>query len=172
MKVDNCYQLGEVTKTHGLKGEVVIHLDTDNPEKYNELESMFLLMAGKLVPFFIESSVVQGTSSRVKIEDIDDVETANRLVGMPVYLPLTLLDETSGYYYHELIGYQVVLDSKPIGTVTEIYDQEINPLFAFMSDGHEVLVPFQDQFVRSVDKSARQIVINLPDGYLDIYLNP
>lgn len=172
MKVDNCYQLGEVTKTHGLKGEVIIHLDTDDPEKYNELESMFLLMAGKLVPFFIESSHVQGTSTRVKIEDIEDVESANRLIGLPVYLPLTLLEEIDGYYYHELIGFDVMLDGKAIGKVTEIYDQEINPLFAFDCDGQEVLVPFQDQFVQAVNKESRQILINLPDGYLDIYLNP
>ena len=110
MKVDNCYQLGEVTKTHGLKGEMIIHLDTDDPDKYNELESMFLLMAGKLVPFFIESSYVQGTSTRVKIEDIDDVESATRLIGLPVYLPLTLLEPTDGYYYHELIGFDVIHD--------------------------------------------------------------
>jgi len=172
MKVDNCYQLGEVTKTHGLKGEVIIHLDTDDPDKYNELESMFLLMAGKLVPFFIESSHVQGTSTRVKIEDIDDVESATRLIGMPVYLPLSLLEATEGYYYHELIGFDVLFDGKAIGKLTEIYDQEMNPLFAFDCSGHEVLVPFQDQFVQSVDKAARQIVISLPDGYLDIYLNP
>jgi len=172
MKVDNCYQLGEVTKTHGLKGEVIIHLDTDDPDKYNELESMFLLMAGKLVPFFIESSQVQGTSTRVKIEDVDDLEAATRLIGMQVYLPLTWLDETDGYYYHELIGFDVLLDKRTIGQLTEIYDQEINPLFAFNCDGQEVLVPFQDHFVLAVDKKARQIVINLPEGYLDIYLNP
>jgi 16S rRNA processing protein RimM len=170
MKVDNCYQLGDVLKTHGLKGEVIIFLDSDFPDKYNELESMFLLQAGKLVPFFIESCQVQGNTARLKIEDIEDQDTAKTIVGLPVYLPLSLLDESEGYYYHELIGYDVTCDSKILGKVTEIYDQERNPLFAFEHEGFEVLVPFQDQFMKSVDKATKIIVLDLPDGYLDIYM--
>jgi 16S rRNA processing protein RimM len=170
MKVDSCYQLGEVLKTHGLKGEVIIFLDADFPDKYNELESMFLLQAGKLVPFFIESCQVQGTTARIKIEDIDDQDTARGLVGLPIYLPLSLLDDTDGFYYHELIGYSVTCDGKNLGQVTEIYDQERNPLFAFDHQGFEVLVPFQDQFIGSVDKSTKAIDVILPEGYLDIYM--
>jgi 16S rRNA processing protein RimM len=170
MKVDNCYQLGEVLKTHGLKGEVIIFLDSDNPDRYRELESMFLLQAGKLVPFFIESCQVQGNTARLKIEEIEDQDTAKTLVGLPVFLPLTLLDDTEGYYYHELIGYEVSCDGKTLGMVTEIYDQERNPLFAFNHQGHEVLVPFQDQFLISVNKSGKSIELNLPEGYLEIYM--
>lgn len=170
MKVDNCYQLGEVLKTHGLKGEVIVFLDSDFPDKYNELESMFLLQAGKLVPFFLESIQVQGTTARIKIEDIEDQDSAKTLVGLPVYLPLTLLDDSEGYYYHELIGYDVECDGKSLGKVTEIYDQERNPLFAFDHEGHEVLVPFQDQFLLDVDKAKKSIKLDLPEGYLAIYM--
>jgi 16S rRNA processing protein RimM len=170
MKVDNCYQLGEVLKTHGLKGEVIIFLDSDFPDKYNELESMFLLQAGKLVPFFIESCQVQGTTARLKIEDIEDQDAAKSLVGLPVYLPLTLLDDPDGYYYHELIGYDVMCEGSSLGKVTEIYDQERNPLFAFDHQGYEVLVPFQDQFLLEVNKEEKTIKLDLPDGYLEIYM--
>ena len=89
---------------------------------------------------------------------------------LPIFLPLTLLDETDGYYYHELIGYNVSCEGNVLGQVSEIYDQERNPLFAFLHEGHEVLVPFQDQFMKSVDKQSKTIDIILPDGYLDIYM--
>ena len=55
MREEDCYQLGEVIKTHGLKGEVSVLLDVDFPEEYSELESVFLQMEGNLVPFFIDS---------------------------------------------------------------------------------------------------------------------
>lgn len=173
MKVEQCYQLGEVLKTHGLKGEVIISLDTDSPDKYSELESMFLLRAGKLVPFFVEGISVQGETARVKIEEIDDVDTASGILGLPIYLPLTLLEDSGeGYYYHELIGFEVLIDKQVLGKVTEIYDQERNPMFAFIHQDFEVLVPFQDTFVKQVDKEARQVHIKLPEGYLEIYTQP
>ena len=55
MGFDDCYQLGNVVKTHGLRGELVIFLDVDHPELYQEMESVLVDMNGKLVPFFIET---------------------------------------------------------------------------------------------------------------------
>ncbi len=172
MNVDNCYQLGEILKTHGLKGEMIVHLDVDNPADYKNLESVFVRQSGKLVPFFVSSCRLQGDKSRIKLEDIDDQDGAKELVGSEIYLPLTELPDLGmdAYYFHEIIGYSIIMDRKELGQLTEIYDQEPNPMFAFMHGEIEVLVPFIDQFINKVDKAAKQIHINLPDGYLDVYL--
>ena len=173
MKIDDCFQLGAIIKTHGFKGEVVLQLDVDNPHEYENLESVFLDQSGKLVPFFISKSLFQGEKIRILFEDVDDEISAKKLVGAKAFLPADLLPELGDedYYFHEVVGYKVVNEGKELGEIFEIYDHPSNPLFGFKLNSQEVLVPFQDEFVRSVDKSSREIHVNLPDGYLDIYLN-
>ena len=54
MRIDDCYQLGYVIKTHGLQGELSIMLDVDVPQAYQNLESVFVATVGSdtLIPFF------------------------------------------------------------------------------------------------------------------------
>ena len=172
MNVDNCYQLGDIRKTHGLKGELIVHLDVDNPDDYKELESVFVRQSGKLIPFFVSGIRLQGDNARITLEDINNQDEACQLVGSSVYLPINQLPDLgkNAYYFHEMIGYTVLVDKVELGQLTEIFDQEPNPMFALLHQNKEVLVPFQDQFVKKVDKSAKEIHINLPEGYLDIYL--
>ena len=172
MNVDNCYQLGYILKTHGLKGELIVHLDVDNPEDYKNLESVFIRQSGKMVPFFVSTNRLQGDKARIGLEDVVDQDHARKLVGAAVFLPLNRLTDlgADAYYFHEIIGYSILLEKKELGQLTEIYDQERNPMFAFLHQDMDVLVPFQDQFVLKVDKSTKEIHIILPDGYLDIYL--
>ncbi len=54
MNKEACFQLGYVAKIHGIHGEVSIVLDVDNPEYYQNLESVFVEFNSRLVPFFIE----------------------------------------------------------------------------------------------------------------------
>ena len=76
MTKDNCFELGKITKTHGLKGEVVLWLDVDFPEDYEDLESILLEERGELVPYFMESYRLSGNRAIVKFEDIDTFEKA------------------------------------------------------------------------------------------------
>ena len=55
MKIEDCFQLGYVIKSHGLHGELSIFLDTDFPENYIEMESVYVEFQQKLVPFFVET---------------------------------------------------------------------------------------------------------------------
>lgn len=172
MNVDDCFQLGAIVKTHGFKGEVVLHLDVDDPSEYRNLESMFLEQSGTLVPFFIEKSQLQGDKLRITFEDVADELTAKELVGASAYLPVEFLPELPGdeYYLHQVVGFIVLQGEDTLGEVFEIYDQGPNPLFGFKMGEHDVLIPFQDQFIQKVDKSKGEIHVNLPEGYLDIYL--
>lgn len=172
MKIDDCFEIGAIVKTHGFKGEVVLLLDVDNPLEYTKLESMFLEQSGKLIPFFIDQSQLHGDKLRLTLEDVTDEESAKKLIGAKAYLPLEFLPDLGDdhYYFHEIIGYEVLMDQKILGQVHEIYDTEPNLLFGFKMGAHEVLVPFQDQFLLKVDKKSKQIHVSLPEGYLDIYL--
>lgn len=173
MKVDACYELGYVIKKHGTKGEVSIQLDVDNPEEYKGMESVFIEINKKLVPFFIDKIQVRGDKAVVKFEDVDEQDAADELKGKGVYLPLDILPELDDgqFYYHEIIGYEV-LDSKlgMIGIVTNVATSSMQDILVIDHQGHEVLIPITDDVVSEADHHNKTVRVNVPDGLLDIYL--
>jgi 16S rRNA processing protein RimM len=174
MNKDQCFQLGRVAKVHGLRGEVNVVLDVDYPEDYEGLEHLFLEQKGRLVPFFLEHFVLQpGGKALVKFEDLDSLEQVEPLVGLEIFLPLSelpQLDEDQ-YYFHELIGFEVFDENLGlIGPVQIIYDLETQDLLGVTHQGKEVLIPIQDGIILKVDKAAKKVYCQLPEGLLDIYL--
>lgn len=176
MTLDACFQLGYIMKTHGTKGQVVAFFDVDFPEEYDELESVFLLINGKLVPFFIDSLNPQDRGrSIIAFEDITSVAAAEKLKGAALYLPLNQLPELEEdqFYFHEVIGYTVV-DEKlgELGTVQTFFDLPNQDLLAMEYQGHEVLIPVQDEIILRTSKKERKIYVNLPEGLLEVYTQP
>ena len=170
MKQSDCYHLGEVIKTHGLKGEVSISLDVDFPEKYSELESVFLEQQGKLVPFFIETLQINGNKALVKFEEVHSIEDASALVKCPLHLPLTFLPALpdGGYYFHDLVDCMVMEESREIGKVKEVIDLSGNQLLVVQQEEKEHLIPLMDEILEEVIVKDKLIKVNLPDGLLDI----
>jgi 16S rRNA processing protein RimM len=176
MKTEDCFYLGYVTKTFGYKGEVVIYLDTDDPAYYQTLESVFILLGGKLIPFFMEkiNLRVNSNEATVKFQNFDSEEKANQLTGHEVYLPLTMLPPLSGnkFYFHEIIGFQVVDAVKgELGPVEKVLEFPNNPVLQIKVGYKEVLVPARDEFISRVDREARIIFIETPEGLIDLYLD-
>jgi 16S rRNA processing protein RimM len=175
MKVDDCYQLGYVIKPHGLKGELMIYLDVDFPEEYEDLESLMLLQKHQLVPFFVEHIALQpGSKAIVKLEEISTREAAESLMATEIYLPLTALPdlEDDQFYFHEVVGYLMMEGDKLIGTITEVIDSGPQLLFEVSVEDFEILVPIVDEIVLAIDNDAKRVEVLLPDGLIDIYRNP
>ncbi len=174
MNVDSCFQLGYITRPHGINGEVVFYLDTDVPERYDQLESVFIEINNKLIPFFIEQFKLQGNKAVVKLEDIDDLEATEILTGNTLYLPLDLLPDLGKdrFYYHEVIDYTIIeKDKGRLGQIKEVYEANGNDLFSVITkDEKELLIPVKDDLILKVDKVKQEIHVDLPDGLLDVYL--
>jgi len=173
MKLDQCFQLGMVLKPHGLKGELYISLDTDYPEDYQEMESVFLLQNGKLVPFFIEHIQLKNREALVKFEDVENKEAALSIRGCSLHLPLTDLPELSGsqFYFHEIDGFQIE-DSKKgkLGLVKEVFEAGPQDLIGMEYKGKEVLIPINDEVILNVDRDKELLTVRLPEGLLELYL--
>lgn len=174
MTKDDCYQVGHITKTHGINGEVVFFLDVDDAKEYADIESVLVEVKGQLTPYFIESiTIVKGSRAIVAFEDVDTIEQAERFIGCGLWLPLDNLeaieDETR-FYFHEIIGLRVVDAQKgPLGTVKAVYTMATQDLIAMDYEGNEVLIPINSDIVPSVNRAAKQINVVLPDGLLEIY---
>ena len=174
MTKEDCYLLGKITKTHGLKGELVIWLDVDYPEEYEELDSVLLEVKGELVPHFVEEIQIRPNKSIIKFEDIDTIEAASKLVNCDIYLPednLPELEDNDQFYYHEIINYDVVDEVKgKLGKVLAVYTSERQDLIAMQYEGKEVLIPIDDDIVKIIDREKKELYTNLPEGLLEIYL--
>jgi 16S rRNA processing protein RimM len=175
MTKDDCYQLGHITKTHGVSGELVLYLDVDEPNEYADLETVLLEVKGELIPYFIESiAIVKGSRAIVAFEDVDTIEQAERLINCGAYLPLDELepitDETR-FYFHEIVGYQIVDGEKgPLGTVLGVYAMNAQDLIAMDYQGKEVLIPINSDIVQTVDRQNQKLNVALPEGLLEIYM--
>lgn len=174
MRKDECFYLGKIAKKFSFKGEVLCYLDTDEPEMYQNLESVFIQMNRNLVPFFIEqSSLHKDKFLRVKFEEVDSEAEAENLLGSELYLPLTLLPQLEGnqFYYHEIIGFKVV-DQRlgDIGTIHSIIENTAQPLFEIFKGEKQILIPMIDDFILEVNRSKKEITMNTPVGLVDLYL--
>ena len=151
MEIKDCFYLGKITKKHSFKGELIINLDTDEPEIYKNLQSVFININGKLIPYFIEKSKIHKKSTlRIKFEDINSEQEASSMINKEAYLPLENLPKLQGkkFYYHEIIGYNIV-DSKygDIGLIIKVDDKSSQSIFIVKNKGKEILIPINDNII-------------------------
>jgi 16S rRNA processing protein RimM len=174
MRKEDCFYLGKIAKKFSFKGEVLIYLDTDEPELYEDMESVFVEFNKNLIPFFIENSNLhKGDFLRVKFEDVDNEEQADEIINCEVYLPLNILPKLEGnkFYFHEVIGFEI--EDQRIGVfgkIVSINDTSAQPLFEVINGNVEILVPMIDQFLVKIDRENKKVIMNLPEGLVEMYL--
>lgn len=174
MTRDDCFQLGHITKTHGLSGEVVFFLDVDDPTDYEDLDSVLIEVRGELTPYFIESSSINRDRAIVALEDVDTLEEAKKLINCPIWLPLDNLEKITDpdrFYYHEIIDYRIIdKEAGPLGTVTSVMAMPTQDLIAMDYRGQEMLIPINSAIVKTIDREAKTLNVELPEGLLEVYL--
>jgi 16S rRNA processing protein RimM len=175
MRKKDCFYLGKIAKKFSFKGEVLIYLDTDEPEVYENMESVFVELNKNLVPFFIEKSQIHRSDFlRTKFEDIDSEEDADEILGCEVYLPLSMLPKLEGnkFYYHEIEGFSVKdVRFGNIGTLIRVNENQMQPLFEIEYKEAIILVPVIDDFIVEVNRKDKKLVLNTPEGLIDLYIN-
>ena len=175
MKINNCFQLGYIIKPHGIHGAFTVLIDSDNPEYYRELESVYVEIQQELTPFFIDSIQISGNRADLKLKNIHSIEQASPLKGCALFLPLHMLPELEDhqFYYHEVVGFSVKDHIHgELGKIKTVYEANGNDLFAVDHKGTEILIPIRDEFIIDMNKKKRSILVHLPDGLLEIYLKP
>ncbi|MBU3822081.1 ribosome maturation factor RimM [Flavobacteriaceae bacterium XHP0103] len=175
MKKEDCFYLGKIVRKYSFNGELLIKLDTDEPELYDNMDALFIDVRGNLIPFFIESSQLHKSDLlRVQFEDVTTEADADALLKSDVYLPLELLPKLEGnkFYFHEVIGFTIEdKNYGKVGIIKSINDSTAQALFEVENkDGKELLIPMNDEFIVKVDRKAKTIVVDTPAGLIDLYL--
>lgn len=172
MKKAECFYVGTVVRKYSFKGELLVKIDSDDPEIYLNLESLFVELPSGLVPFFIHKCKLHKSSLlRIDFEEINNEEEAESLIKKNLYLPLNLLTPLEGkkFYYHEIIGFNLNEKNKKIGVISNIIEHGVQALFEVIDDEEKShLIPIHDDLIIKVDRDNKTILVQLPEGLLNL----
>ena len=164
-------EIGYISKTHGLKGHVILRLN----ELVNideDIKSIFLDLNGSQVPYFVMECRPNNTGYILKLETIDVVETSKKLIGKKAFaLPDFILEQDESL--KEFIGYAII-DSKlgNIGNISDVDEKTDNAIIKVIHpSGVEIILPFNDDFIIEIDDDLKTIEFNAPEGLIEMYLS-
>ena len=170
--------VGHLNKPHGIKGELLIMPLTDHPE--GVFAPGVVLRVGKaddhepdpdLPPRRVEKARPHRRGYLVSFAGVDDRGQSERLRGHYVFREAAALEPLAEgeIFYHQLLGMSVeTVDGASLGEVTEVYELETADLLQVRGQDGEVMIPFLKDVVIEVDAEAGRIVIDPPDGLLDL----
>lgn len=170
--------VGHITKAHGTKGELFVFPLTDRPADVFAPGNELLLgdehgaLAQDAAYVVIESARAFKRGVLVKLEGVDTRDAADGFARSYLLAPADALPplEEGELFYHELLGMHVeTVDGSAVGRVREVFETEPNHLLEVESDAGKVhLIPFAARIVTDVDRAGRRLVIDPPDGLLDL----
>lgn len=171
ISLNDVFPTGRITRTHGYKGEVAMEVEDDSFDRC-EADCLMVDCDGLLVPFFIEEYRFRSnTTVLMKFLDVDSEAQARRLEGAKVYMERSKVHDTdSELSFSQLIGCRIENhDGTPVGTITAVDDSTMNLLFDVEApDGRSLLIPASDELVEDIDIAHRRIVMNVPEGLLEL----
>jgi 16S rRNA processing protein RimM len=168
----NTQEIGYISKTHGLKGHVILRINEDLDIDQEIIKSIFLELNGSQVPYFIEECRPNNTGYILKLETIDSIDASKKMIGKKVFSLTDFIIENEDSL-NEFIGYQII-DHKlgNIGIINDIDDKTNNVIVRIThQSGKEIILPFNDDLIDEIDEEAKIIKFSAPEGLIDMYLS-
>jgi 16S rRNA processing protein RimM len=168
--------VGRVVKAHGITGEVVVEVRTDDPAT-RFAPGTTLRARRRDEPerdYVVDSSREHGGRLLVRLDGVADRDAAESLRGTLFVVDteaLPPIDDPDEFYDHQLEGLRVLTTGGTlVGTVAEVLHTAAGELLAVRTegDGGEVLVPFVSAIVISVSLEHQTIEIDPPEGLLEL----
>jgi 16S rRNA processing protein RimM len=164
--------VGRIARTHGIRGHVIVNPETDFPEeRFVEGRVLRLEMSGRAGPVTIASVRFHHGRPIIGFEGVNTMTAAEAILGAELKLPeadLPPLPEGT-YYRHDLVGCEV-RDTKgqAIGRVTSVDGPLERSRLVIAGPRGEVMVPMVAGICVSVDPGTKVIVVDPPEGLLDL----
>ncbi|GBE66433.1 ribosome maturation factor RimM [Mycobacterium sp. MFM001] len=167
--------IGRVAKAHGIAGEVVVEVRTDDPDSRFAPGTVLRAKGsdGRERNYTVAAARDHGARLLVRLAGIHDRDAADALRGSLLVIDsadLPPIDEPDTYYDHQLEGLRVrTTTGRDIGTVAEVLHTAGAELLAVRrDDGGELLVPFVGAIVTTVSLDAGTVEIDPPEGLLEL----
>jgi 16S rRNA processing protein RimM len=174
MDTESYFRIGSILKPKGLKGELHIYVDFEGLDAI-KFTTIFLDIAGKPVPYFVSSiKYLQKNAAYLVLEDVDSIEKASTLVKKHIYLPNKLKPKPKKgeFTLMDLVGFTAIdEDEGELGKITDVHEYPKQFIAAITYKNCEVLFPLNEDIIKSIDVVKEIVLVNLPEGLLDVYLD-
>ena len=170
-------QIGFTKKPHGLKGELKLQVNDRYLEDLMNTDVVIIQIKGKPTPFFVDD-VRMGNAIIGKFEDIDTPESALTIANKELFLREEDIipdderefevEEDGGLKYLKCIGYTIFDGENEIGNIVDVLEYPQQEMAVVEYDNREVLIPLNSAFVVKRDDEAKRILMDLPEGILDL----
>lgn len=167
-------RVGTVVTTHGLKGEVKVYPTTDDPDRFYDLEKVFLDRSGSMenmlqlevqnVRFFKNLAIVK-FKDYDNIDDVLPFRKGELYVDRADAIPL----QEGEYFIGDIIGCRVLdEDDKELGTVKEFLETGAHDVMLVKTSGKDLMIPYCDPFILEKAPEEGYIRVHLIPGLLDL----
>ena len=170
---DTMAVVGRIARPHGIRGQVIVNPETDFPvERFHPGAELFVNRPGGVAPITITTVRFQQQRPVIGLSGVEDMNAAARLAGSELRVPIDRLAilPPDTYYRHDLIGCAV--ETKTGIVIGRVDDVEGtmggSRLVVIPEAGGEVLVPLAAGICTVIDPVAKRIVIDPPDGLLEL----
>ena len=164
--------VGRIARAHGIRGQVIVNADTDFPaERFKPGATLFTLRGGTVQPLTLTTARLQNGRPVIGITGVETMNDAEALAGLELRVPaseLAPLPEGT-FYHHDLVGCQVVTSGGiEVGTVATVEGTLGGSRLVVAGKTGEIQIPLANEICRTIDVAGKRIVIEPPDGLLDL----
>lgn len=168
--VQDLVKIGKLTRLHGIKGGLVLHLDSGPGPDTRKAKAFFIEINGVPTPFFASEIKQSGKNLILSFDSVKDTAEAQKLAGKEVWLEKKNLQKEKKQVDHT--GYRLIDSVKgDLGIISEIIEMPGQRMFSLNVNGKEVLLPFNEALISKTDVTSKTIYYSAPDGLIDIYLD-
>lgn len=164
--------VGRIARAHGNRGQVIVNLDTDFPEeRFRPGAELFTIRDGVMETLMLTAARFHGGRPVVGISGVDTIDAAERLAGLELRIPADRLAvlPSGTFYHHDLVGCRVETGGGvPVGVVEGVEGTLHGSRLVVAGTSGKILIPLAVAICTTIDVSAKRIVIDPPEGLLDL----
>lgn len=156
------FLIARIDSVEGEKGFLKITSFSDNPERFKNLQTVFIDFWEDKKIFTLESVKFPKNKILLKFKGFDDKDSVRLLIGKNIFVDdKNLIKLKSGHYFiHDIIGCKVMQNDSKYGTVVDVYSLKANDVFVIEKvNGEEILIPFIHEYILSVDVEKKILVL-------------
>ena len=163
--------VGEIVATHGLVGWLKVNPFNPETTAIAGDRQLILEKDGRRTAQDLESSKRNKRQILIKLRGVDGIDDARKWVGAILCVDADALEplEPGQYYHYQVVGLEVyALAGERIGVITRVWSTPGGELYVVQGAKKEYLVPAVKEIIEKVDFAAGRVIINPPEGLLDL----